>query len=106
MESYSAIWGHNNHTVRIALYMFTHNIIVFTSKYLAFTDWLRDTYKFYVDTYVKSCCRINTLFTEYRETSLVWCLCLLATRLTNDVVSNVTVLPLVCCTTSLLATCF
>ncbi len=33
----------------------------------------RDTYKFYNVTYVRSCCRINTVFTEYRETSLVWC---------------------------------
>ncbi len=34
----------------------------------------RDTYKLYIATYyVKSCCRINTLFTEYRETSLIWC---------------------------------
>ncbi len=24
-------------------------------------------------TYVSYCCRVNTLFTEYRETSLVWC---------------------------------
>ncbi len=34
---------------------------------------MRDTYRFYIVTYVRSCCRINTLFTEYRETSLVWC---------------------------------
>ncbi len=35
----------------------------------------RDAYKFNIFTYmyVRSCCRINTLFTEYRETSLVWC---------------------------------
>ncbi len=35
----------------------------------------RDAYKFNIVTYmyVRSCCRINTLFTEYRETSLVWC---------------------------------
>ncbi len=33
----------------------------------------QDTYKFYIVAYVRSCCRINTLFAEYRETSLVWC---------------------------------
>ncbi len=29
----------------------------------------RDAYKFYIAIYVRSCCRINTLFNEYRETS-------------------------------------
>ncbi len=57
-------------TVRIALHMFTR----FTSKhvFLVCTDEAHTNFTM-LHNYVRSCCRINTLFTEYRETSLVWC---------------------------------
>ncbi len=52
----------------IALYMFTHDLQV----NMCFL-YVQTRHKCYSVTYVRSCCRINILFTEYRETSLVWC---------------------------------
>ncbi len=53
-------------------YRTVHVYTYFTSKHV-FLVCSDETHKFYIVTYVSSCCRINTLFTEYRETSLVWC---------------------------------
>ncbi len=49
-------------------YMESYNAYMF---YIRFTSKHACTLE--THTYVRSCCRINTLFTEYRETSLVWC---------------------------------
>ncbi len=56
-------------TVHIALYMFTY--ILQVNVFLVCSDETHTNFTLF--TYVRSCCRINTLFTEYRETSLVWC---------------------------------
>ncbi len=48
----------------------------------------RDTYTFYNVTYVRSCCRINTLFTQYMEKSLVWCRIVTRAYGTRDNTSN------------------
>ncbi len=48
----------------------------------------QDAYKFYIVTYVRSCCRINTLFTEYRETSLIRCRIVTRAYGTRDNIGN------------------
>ncbi len=55
--------------VHIALYMFTR----FTIKHVFLVCTDETHTNFCIVTYVKSCCGINALFPEYRETSLVWC---------------------------------
>ncbi len=59
-------------TVHIALYMFTR----FTSKhvFLVCTDETHTNFTLlHMSGLAVGQCWINTLFTEYRETSLVWC---------------------------------
>ncbi len=66
------------HTVCIALYMF----------YKCFLHVQMRHIQFYIVTCVRSCCRINRLFTEYRETSLVWCRIVTRAYGTRDNTSN------------------